>query len=219
MTCYVPPQRQRSRRHHIFISYAREDEELALGLCHVIRGEGLSVWWDRELRWGENFPRSILSAINGTHGVVCLWSKASAASEWVRREATIAAEQNKLMLLRLDRCRVPGNFPTTTTCASRLSPTACPTCMKPWALNPTTAGLTSITTPLVRRDRNAAVLRPCQPYESPNAHQPKRKEHAHIAPDRTPCRGDGRGSGLDEWAGQDFVRSPQFGYKGYLYRL
>ena len=48
---------------HIFVSYAREDEEFAKAVADLLKSDGFDVWWDRELRGGQTFPDEIENAI------------------------------------------------------------------------------------------------------------------------------------------------------------
>lgn len=75
---------------HVFVSYKREDIDIAtriyLGLC----AHGINVWWDADLqvgqRWSEEIDRQLVSA----DCVVVLWSQRSVDSQWVKHEAAVA---------------------------------------------------------------------------------------------------------------------------------
>ncbi|MEE4302150.1 MAG: toll/interleukin-1 receptor domain-containing protein [Pseudomonadales bacterium] len=70
----------------IFLSYASEDRERVRPLVAALEAEGLSVWWDRELRPGPSFDLEIERAIEAARCVVVVWSEHAVASEWVRSE-------------------------------------------------------------------------------------------------------------------------------------
>ena len=97
---------------HFFISYAREDTKVARGLADVLESEGFEVWWDPHVYVGQDFPDKIERAIWDCHHVIVLWSRHSVKSEWVRREATEAKSQNKLLPVRIDDCEIPHGFKT-----------------------------------------------------------------------------------------------------------
>ena len=84
-------------RPDIFISYAREDRELARGLAEELEAQGWSVWWDREIAAGERFDQVIARALEGARCVVVLWSEAAIESRWVRDEAAAAFERGALV--------------------------------------------------------------------------------------------------------------------------
>src|SRR3954449_8704821 len=95
----------------IFISYASVDRPFARRLADALRACGWSVWWDYgNLRGGQHFHRTIEEAIHDARVVIAVWSKASVESGWVRDEATLALEENKLVPLRIDMARLPLGF-------------------------------------------------------------------------------------------------------------
>jgi hypothetical protein len=95
----------------VFISYARIDRPFARRLADALEARGWSVWWDyRNLRGGQHFHRIIEEAISTARVVVVVWSKTSIESRWVRDEATLALEEDKLVPLRIDMARLPMRF-------------------------------------------------------------------------------------------------------------
>jgi hypothetical protein len=95
----------------IFISYANADRPTARRLADALETCGWSVWWDHgNLRGGQHFHHIIEEAIHSARIVVAVWSKASIESRWVRDEATLALEENKLVPLRIDMARLPLGF-------------------------------------------------------------------------------------------------------------
>jgi hypothetical protein len=95
----------------IFISYASVDRPFARRLADALRACGWSVWWDYgNLRGGQHFHRTIEEAIHDARVVIAVWSKASVESRWVRDEATLALEEDKLVPLRIDIARLPLGF-------------------------------------------------------------------------------------------------------------
>ncbi len=54
----------------VFISYAREDAEVAGRFAEAFQAAGFSVWWDDALRSGEAFDESIERALREAKAVV-----------------------------------------------------------------------------------------------------------------------------------------------------
>ena len=94
----------------IFISYKREDRQIAERLSIALEQLGFDVWWDFELLSGQQFRRVIEQVIDQCHVAVVLWSALSRDSTFVVDEATYAREQNKLCPARIDDCRLPLGF-------------------------------------------------------------------------------------------------------------
>lgn len=94
----------------VFISYAREDQTFAGTLAHALESEGLSVWWDREIVTGHSFDAVIEHQLETARSVVVLWSPASVASDWVRSEASAAAEREVLVPVLVEPARLPLQF-------------------------------------------------------------------------------------------------------------
>jgi hypothetical protein len=71
----------------IFLSYAREDREVAAQITAQLESLGWSVWWDREIPAGKTWRQLIEDALKNMRCLVVLWSNASIQSDWVREEA------------------------------------------------------------------------------------------------------------------------------------
>lgn len=81
----------------IFISYARQDIDLAKLLADVLRKHNVEVWLDVEsLRSKDPISQTIEKAISRANFVIVLWSKKSIESKWVRAESSLAWDQEKL---------------------------------------------------------------------------------------------------------------------------
>ena len=95
---------------NIFLSYKKEDFEIADRLVAELRNEGMSVWWDDGLTpkaaWDEEIEREISDAST----VVVLWSPRSVSSEWVRREAHFAQDRGKLVPVIVEATNIPIAF-------------------------------------------------------------------------------------------------------------
>ncbi len=94
----------------IFISYARPHRDYARRLATYLEDAGLSVWWDMSLRPGEVFREEIERRIGAARRVIVLWSETSVKSHFVLDEAGDTAQQNKLVPLRIDACKLPYGF-------------------------------------------------------------------------------------------------------------
>lgn len=94
----------------VFISYAHSDRDLAQTLSEQLSAIGVSVWWDRDLHAGDDFDQTILSNLKGASCVVVLWTKDSVERAYVRDEARIALEQDKLIPIALDNVYLPLGF-------------------------------------------------------------------------------------------------------------
>ena len=94
----------------VFISYARSDEGVARRVAKALGALGLSVWWDADLPAHRDYSDIIERNLTEAKAVVVLWSKAAAASQWVRAEADFARNGGKLAQAQLDGTLPPMPF-------------------------------------------------------------------------------------------------------------
>ena len=94
----------------IFISYASPDRERARLLAEELEQQAWSVWWDREIQPGRVFDDAIEEALNAARCVIVLWSNESVHSDWVKAEATEAAEKRILVPALIDKVKIPLQF-------------------------------------------------------------------------------------------------------------
>jgi TolB-like protein len=94
----------------VFLSYVREDRPLAEHLSHALENEGYSVWWDRYIRVGADFSAEIERELVNARVVIVVWSAQSLDSNWVRDEASVARDDNKLLPLLIDGVKPPLGF-------------------------------------------------------------------------------------------------------------
>ena len=94
----------------VFISYARADQPIARRVAKALQEIGLQVWWDADLPPDRAYSDVIEHNLEEAKAVLVLWSKASAASQWVRAEADIARNAGKLVQAQLDGIRLPLPF-------------------------------------------------------------------------------------------------------------
>jgi TIR domain len=94
----------------IFVSYASEDRERAGVVAQALQDLGWSVWWDRSIPTGKTFVDVIKAELESAKCAVVLWSQQSAASQWVQREARLAADQHKLFPVLIEDMTPPWEF-------------------------------------------------------------------------------------------------------------
>lgn len=94
----------------VFISYARPNAEVAGRIADALRQSGYSVWFDADLPAHRSYSEVIEEQLEAASAVIVLWSKDSAASQWVRSEANRARESGRLVQVRLDDVRLPMPF-------------------------------------------------------------------------------------------------------------
>ena len=95
---------------HVFISYARSDEDLATEIADLLREAGFEVWRDDELPAHRAYAEVIEERLTGASAVIVLWSAEAAKSQWVRAEADQARSALKLIQATLDGSIPPLPF-------------------------------------------------------------------------------------------------------------
>ena len=104
----------------VFISYAREDEEVATRLYNDLRRARAIPWRDREaIRPGQNWKLALSKAIkNNRYFIPLLSSKSVTKIGYVNNELSYALEMSKnfpegeiyIIPVRLDHCDIPENL-------------------------------------------------------------------------------------------------------------
>jgi len=94
----------------IFISYSRSDRERVNHIAKGLEAEGYSVWWDRDIRAGEEFDHVIDKAIKKSKAIVVVWSQHSIDSRWVKEEAEDGVEADTLVPITIDPVVIPRGF-------------------------------------------------------------------------------------------------------------
>ena len=94
----------------IFLSYARDDADVAKQLAEAITHAGHEVWWDRHLHGGSRFVAEIDRALKDAEAVVVLWSGASVESAWVQDEAAEGRDTGRLVPVTIDSAKPPLGF-------------------------------------------------------------------------------------------------------------
>jgi serine/threonine-protein kinase len=94
----------------VFISYKRENAAKVGRLVAALKGQGLDVWWDRDIPPGAPWEATIEQTLTGAKAVIVCWSRAAVASENVRSEARLARNQGRLIQVFLEPCEPPLFF-------------------------------------------------------------------------------------------------------------
>ena len=80
----------------IFLSYAKEDREVARKIATLLGNAGWVVWWDRRIPAGRTWRSVLEEALRDMRCMVVLWSTHSIESDWVRDEADEARAPEKV---------------------------------------------------------------------------------------------------------------------------
>jgi hypothetical protein len=93
----------------VFISYSRKDIDFARKLATDLEKAGFDVWWDiSDLKGGDDWVRTIPSAIESSQYFIILLSPDSIASQWVEREYLHALNLRlKVIPILIRPCTVP----------------------------------------------------------------------------------------------------------------
>jgi formylglycine-generating enzyme required for sulfatase activity len=94
----------------VFLSYKKEDFEIADRFVAALRKEGMCVWWDDGLTPKAAWDAEIEREISAASTVIVLWSPRSFSSEWVRREAHFAQDRGKLVPVIVEATDIPIAF-------------------------------------------------------------------------------------------------------------
>ena len=94
----------------VFISYSRDDLETVSKIATAVKDEGYDLWWDKDLPPHLSYTEVIQEKIGGAKAVIVVWSEDAAKSEWVRAEADMARNQNKLVQTSIDNGMPPLPF-------------------------------------------------------------------------------------------------------------
>jgi hypothetical protein len=78
-----------------FISYSRRDSAYVARLVDHLRGTGLPVWFDGDLRVGARFTQEIRQRIMCALALIVVMSPAAEASEWVEKEILEGQHYNR----------------------------------------------------------------------------------------------------------------------------
>lgn len=92
-------ERAAGTHHDVFISYSSRDKAVADAACAFLESRGIRCWIaPRDVLPGENYPRSLVEAIDGSRVMVLVFSSHSNASQHVVRELTHAVSRGVIIL-------------------------------------------------------------------------------------------------------------------------
>jgi hypothetical protein len=93
----------------IFVSYAREDSELALKLCGDLKIAGVNVWLDQlDIPPGKHWDRAVEEALERSKYLIVILSPSSVASDNVMDEVSYAIDEKKhIVPVIIGSCRLP----------------------------------------------------------------------------------------------------------------
>lgn len=75
---------------HIFISYAREDQDYTRKLADHLHQRGFDVWVDDRIDFGDDWWDTIVENLRASDALVVVMTPESHKSKWVRRELLLA---------------------------------------------------------------------------------------------------------------------------------
>jgi hypothetical protein len=98
----------------IFLSHSHKDNKFTKRLAADLQNNGIKVWHDlAEMKIGDSLISKIYSAIDDMQYLAVILSRASVASEWVKKEVAIAMESEirgkkvKVLPLLIENCEIP----------------------------------------------------------------------------------------------------------------
>ena len=94
----------------VFLSYDRDDADIARPIASALEKAGHSVWWDRHISGGSEFSKEIEQALEKADVVVVVWTRFSVESAWVRDEAGAGRDRGRLVPLSLEGTMPPLGF-------------------------------------------------------------------------------------------------------------
>jgi hypothetical protein len=94
----------------IFISYSSEDKSIVKQIAGLLEKKGWTVWWDRQIPIGQKYDTVIENELHQASCVLVIWTQRSINSEWVKNEASEAAQKGKLVPVVLEQVNLPLAF-------------------------------------------------------------------------------------------------------------
>lgn len=92
----------------IFIAYHSSERSYATHLRKQLESLGFSVWWDQNVRSGEEWNEEISRKLREASCVVVLWSQRAYASDWIKHEASTAKALEKYAPCKIENVDVVG---------------------------------------------------------------------------------------------------------------
>jgi murein DD-endopeptidase MepM/ murein hydrolase activator NlpD len=100
----------------VFISYRQTERSAVEQIAERLRTLGFDVWFDARLIAGDSFNDEIDREARSARAILVCWSPAARESKWVKAEAMIGFEEDKLAACYVagpDRFSAPAPFNTT----------------------------------------------------------------------------------------------------------
>lgn len=92
----------------IFLSYSRADLDYIATLVDALRAKGADIWFDKNIRTGEQWDNTLEEQIKAAEVFVIVMSKTSVASNNVKDEMSYAKSLGKIILpILIEPCEVP----------------------------------------------------------------------------------------------------------------
>lgn len=98
-------------RTNVFISYRHADRNVADELYALLASRGVSAWYDPLIPHGTDWREAIVEHLSTARVMVLLLSTAAFASEELKKELAVAAQERvPLLAVRLEDVKPPGAF-------------------------------------------------------------------------------------------------------------
>lgn len=95
----------------VFVAYKRENLLRARQVVDALEIAGYSVWWDHELTPVRSWDAEIERQLRMAKAVLVLWCPAAVEEDsFVRKEANLALDLNKLVPAKIQECDVPLRY-------------------------------------------------------------------------------------------------------------
>ncbi len=92
----------------IFISYSRADSDYVSRLVDAFRSKGFDVWFDKNIRSGNEWDNTIEREIKNADAMVLILSNTSVQSDNVKDEMSYAMQLSKNVIpIKIEECDVP----------------------------------------------------------------------------------------------------------------
>lgn len=94
----------------LFISYSKENRDIAAKLAATLQEENWEVFWDRKIEAGAEWNEEVQLNLRQARCVIVLWSSASRKSLWVKGEAAEAYDRDTYLPFSIDGSPPPSLF-------------------------------------------------------------------------------------------------------------
>lgn len=90
----------------VFISYSRADRALVIPLADSLKELGLDIWFDLVVHNGTSFSDEINEELRTAKAILVCWSENAAGSHWVKAEAHVGLEHQKIAACFISPCKL-----------------------------------------------------------------------------------------------------------------